>query len=143
MNITHVVEVVVVYPPASQASREVANLTEIKNQHTPYMVSKNLSVCLSFYKRLFELSSNQNQNQFEKKFATLAARAAFVSLFFHQKQLIYDSLAGHNYLSQGGISIGFLSEALISLSHSSLNTVHCTKPRVFKTTQTCTIHCGV
>ena len=34
------------FPPASEASREVANLTE-KNPHPPYMVSKNLSVCLS------------------------------------------------------------------------------------------------
>ena len=32
-------------PPASAASREVANLTERKNIHTPYMVSENLSVC--------------------------------------------------------------------------------------------------
>ena len=36
------------YPPASEASREVANLIEGKNWHTPpYMASKNLSVCLS------------------------------------------------------------------------------------------------
>ena len=35
------------YPPASKASREVANLNERKNPHTPlYIVSKNLSVCL-------------------------------------------------------------------------------------------------
>ena len=34
-------------PPASEESREVANLTERKNTHTPYMVSKNLSVCPS------------------------------------------------------------------------------------------------
>ena len=27
------------YPPASEASREVANLTEIKNPHTLYMVT--------------------------------------------------------------------------------------------------------
>ena len=49
---------------------------------------------------------NQNQNPFEKKLATLAARAVFVNLFF-QKQLIYDFLAGNNYPdsphSQGGI----------------------------------------
>ena len=49
-----------IYPPASKASREVANLTERKNPHTPYMVSKNI------YKRLFDLSSNQNQKRFEK-----------------------------------------------------------------------------
>ena len=30
----------------SQASREVANLTERKKNIPPYMVSKNLSVCL-------------------------------------------------------------------------------------------------
>ena len=35
------------YPHASEASREVANFNERKNPHTPYMVSKNLSVCLS------------------------------------------------------------------------------------------------
>ena len=44
--------------------------------------------CFIFYKRLFDLSSNQNQKPFEKKFETLAARADFVSLFFLQKQLI-------------------------------------------------------
>ena len=32
-----------------------------------------------------------------KKFATLAVRPVFVSLFFIQKQLIYDFLAGNNY----------------------------------------------
>ena len=36
----------VTYPPASEASGEVANLNEIKNLHTPNMVSKNLSVCI-------------------------------------------------------------------------------------------------
>ena len=35
-----------------------------------------------FYKRLFVLSSNQNQKPIEKMFAHLAARAVFVSLFF-------------------------------------------------------------
>ena len=30
------------YPPESEASREVANLTERKNLRTPYMVSTNL-----------------------------------------------------------------------------------------------------
>ena len=115
----------------------------------PYMLKQPYFSCRAWelkvviYKSLFDLSSNQNQKPFEKKFATLAARAVFVSLFFHQKQLIYDFLAGNNYHSQGGLSLGFLSEALISLSHSSLNTVHCTKPRVFKTTKTCTINCGV
>ena len=34
-------------PPASEASREIANLTERKNAPPPYMVSKTLSVCLS------------------------------------------------------------------------------------------------
>ena len=37
------------------------------------MVSKN------FYKRLFDLSYNQNHKRFDKKFATLADRAVFVS----------------------------------------------------------------
>ena len=35
-----------IYPPASKGNREVSNLTEIKNPHTPNMVSNNLSVCL-------------------------------------------------------------------------------------------------
>ena len=35
------------HPPESKASSEVANLVERKNLHTIYMVSKNLSVCLS------------------------------------------------------------------------------------------------
>ena len=35
------------HPPVSEGSREVANLTEIKNPNRWYMVSKNLSVCLS------------------------------------------------------------------------------------------------
>ena len=76
------------YSPASEASREVANLTEINNPHTPVYGVKEF-VCLSvylsvtkFYKRLFDLSSNQNQKPIEKKFAGLAARAVFVNLFF-------------------------------------------------------------
>ena len=36
-----------VYPPASEARREVAIWTERKNLHSPYMVWENLSVCLS------------------------------------------------------------------------------------------------
>ena len=63
------------YPPASQASREVANLTERKNLHTPVHGVKEF-VCW------INLSSNQNQKPFEKKFATVAARLVFVSLFF-------------------------------------------------------------
>ena len=35
------------YPPASEASREVANLTERKNPHTP-VCGVCLSVCLFF-----------------------------------------------------------------------------------------------
>ena len=35
------------YPPASEASREVANFIERKIHIPPYMVSKYLSVCLS------------------------------------------------------------------------------------------------
>ena len=70
------------------------------------MVSTNLS----FYKRLFGVSSNQNQKLFEKEFAGLAARAVFVSSFLLQIQLIYNFLAVNNYLnlphSQGGYEIG-------------------------------------
>ena len=39
--------VIFIYPPASEVSKEVANLTERKIHIHPYMVSKNLSVCLS------------------------------------------------------------------------------------------------
>ena len=42
--------VVLYYPPASEASREVVNLTEIKIMHTPVLGVKEfvcLSVCLS------------------------------------------------------------------------------------------------
>ena len=57
------------------------------------------------------LSSNQNQKPFEKKFATLAASAVFVSLFFLQKQLIYDFSTVNNYPdlphSQGGTMVSF------------------------------------
>ena len=35
------------YPPASEASREVENVDWKKIHMPPYMVSKNLSVCLS------------------------------------------------------------------------------------------------
>ena len=60
------------YPPASKESREVANLTERKNLHTPF--TRDYLIFLS----------NQNQNIFEKKFAELAARAGFVSPFCHK-----------------------------------------------------------
>ena len=76
-------------PPASKASTEVANLTERKNTHTPVYGVKEFvcpSVCLSVTK----FDPNY-------KFATLAARAVFVSSFLLQKQLIYDCLAGNNY----------------------------------------------
>ena len=47
-------------------------------------------------KRLFDLSTNQNQKPIQKKFAGFAARAVFESRFF-QKKLIYDFFAGNNY----------------------------------------------
>ena len=53
--------------------------------------------------KIIDLSSNQKQKPFEKKFATLVARAVFVSLFFLQKQLIYNFLAGNNYPDWGGM----------------------------------------
>ena len=43
-----------------------------------------------------DLSSNQNQKPFEKKFAGLATRAVFGSRF-SLKKLIYDFLAVNNY----------------------------------------------
>ena len=48
-------------------------------------------------KKLFDLSSNQNQRPIEKKFVRLAAKPVLVSQFFLQKQQIYDFLAGKNY----------------------------------------------
>ena len=92
----------------------------------PYMVSKNLSVCLSvinFDPNYFKTGKtewakkiygkNQSLKKFylskkwtvglgpraktATKFAGLAARAVFGSLFFFKKQLIYDFLAGNYY----------------------------------------------
>ena len=95
------------YPPATKASREVANLTERKNPHALVNGVKELvrlSVCLSVTNfdlnylgsgRIVDLSSNQNQKPFETKFATLAVRAVYVSSFLLKKQLIYDFLAGN------------------------------------------------
>ena len=79
------------FPPAKEANREVANLTERKNPHTLVYGFKEF-VCLSLTNfdpnypgtgrtELPRLSSNQNQKPIEKKFAGLAARAVFVSLF--------------------------------------------------------------
>ena len=62
-----------VCPPASKASREVANLTERKNPHT---------LLYGVKEWLFDFSSNQNQKPIEKMFSRLAARAVFVSLLF-------------------------------------------------------------
>ena len=78
------------------------------------------SVCLSVcYKRLFDLSSNQNQKPFEKKFAGLAARAVFVILFLLQIQLIYDFLTGNNYPNsphlQGGMKFASQISPLLNL----------------------------
>ena len=72
------------YLPASEASREVENLTERKHPHTPYMVSN--------FMHKIDLSSNQNRKPIKKKFAHLAPRVVFVSSFLFQKQLIYDFL---------------------------------------------------
>ena len=70
----------------------------------PLLISFRTDIVLSA--RLFDLSSNQNQKPFEKKFATLAARAVFVSSFLLQKQLIYDFLAGNNYTNQPHLQEG-------------------------------------
>ena len=77
--------VLVSYPPVSKASREVANLTGEKI-HIPIYGVKEF-VCLSVtkcdpnYLRTVHLSSNQNQKTIKIKFACLAARAVFESLF--------------------------------------------------------------
>ena len=52
------------------------------------MVPKNLSICLSVTPIISVLAK---QNGLK-----MAARAVFVSLFFLQKQLMYDFLAGNN-----------------------------------------------
>ena len=83
------------------------------------MVSKKLSVCLSFtnfdpnylgtgrtewaeiflghFRKNDDLSSNQKPKTIWKKFATLAAPAVFVSSFLLQKQLIYDFQHKNNH----------------------------------------------
>ena len=84
------------YPPTSKARREVANLTEKKNPHTPVNGVKEF-VCLSLVN--FDpnhLKTGRTEGA-ENKFATLAARAVFVGLFLLKKQLIYDFLAANNY----------------------------------------------
>ena len=50
-----------VNPPMSKGSREVANLTERKNPHTPVCGVKEFVRLSSVY-----LSSNQNQKHFKK-----------------------------------------------------------------------------
>ena len=50
-------------------------------------------------KILTDLSSNKNQKPFQKKFATLAARAVFKNSFLLQKQVIYYFLPGNNHLN--------------------------------------------
>ena len=42
------------------------------------------------YKRLYDLSSNQNEKPLENFFALLAARAVFVSAFLLGNHLIFD-----------------------------------------------------
>ena len=51
-------------------------------------LDSNIESKSSYNTYIIDLSSNQNQKPFEKEFATLAARAVFVSLFFFffQKQ---------------------------------------------------------
>ena len=66
------------YPSASEAQREAANITERKNHMPPYMVSKNLSVCLSDLKTLTPIISG------------LAEQIG-------RKKIIYDFFAGNNY----------------------------------------------
>ena len=59
-----------VYLPASRASRKVANLTEIKNLHTPVYGVKEfacLSVRLSFCDKLWPQLSQDMKNEMWKK----------------------------------------------------------------------------
>ena len=92
------------YPPASKA-----NLTGRKNLHTPAYGVKEfvcLSVCL--WQTLTPIM-----------FATLAARAFFVSSLLLQKQLIYYFWAGNNYSnlphSQGGMTFATQISPLLNL----------------------------
>ena len=72
------------YPPVSEASREVANLNEIKNPHTPvYGVTEFvcLSVCLLRAGNNYHDSPN---SQGGMKFATqISPLLNFKGLYFH------------------------------------------------------------
>ena len=72
-------------PPASEVSRELANLTERKNQHTPVRIWCQricLSVCPSVKTLIPIISGLAEQNGLTK-----AVRAIFVSLFFFKNSL--------------------------------------------------------
>ena len=83
------------YPPVSEVSKEVANLTERKNLHTPVYGVKELSVCL--WSTLTPSISGLAEQNGQKKVCMFGCQNCFVSLFILQKQLFYDFLAGNNY----------------------------------------------
>ena len=80
------------YPPASKASREVAKITVRKNLHNPFKWFISMSVRLwQALTPIIDLSSKQNQKPFQKKFATWAAQAVFVSSFLLQNKWTINS----------------------------------------------------
>ena len=72
------------YPPASKTSREVANLTERKNLHAPFMVSKNLSVCL--WSTLTQIISGLAEQNF-------FLRLAFIDHYTHLYEIVRHQLS--------------------------------------------------
>ena len=74
--------------PTSKASREVANLNERKNPHTPVNGVKEYIFPVVFgnknwlhYIFYLILKYPKNKKQFQERFASLATRAIFVRLF--------------------------------------------------------------
>ena len=83
-------------PPASEVSREVTNLTERKNPHTPVYGVKEfacLSVCGQDY-LIFHLTRTKNHL---KNVCNFGYQSCFCKPVFLPKQLICDFLAGNNY----------------------------------------------
>ena len=91
------------YLPASEASREVANLIERKNPHTP------------FYNRLFDLSYNQKQKPIEKSLQVWLPEL-FLEAYFASKTA---NLWLNNYPdlhhSQGGMKFATQISPLLNL----------------------------
>ena len=103
--------------PASEASREVANLTERKKPHTPVNGVKefvSLSVT-NFDPNYLGTGRTEPKINWKKVF-----RFGCQSCFFLQKQLIYDFSAGNNYPdsphSWGGMKFATQISPILNLS---------------------------